>query len=71
MLMSQAAKSFGDGLSELLPFGVLDAPVLSKSFTRFRIPWNWSGQPAILQSPTRDCIEVAGQDRGYGDESQW
>jgi sulfane dehydrogenase subunit SoxC len=33
---------------------VLDAPVLSKSFTRFRIPWNWSGQPAILQSRATD-----------------
>jgi len=32
----------------------LDAPVLSKSFTRFRIPWNWSGQPAILQSRATD-----------------
>ena len=33
---------------------VLDAPVLSKSFTRFRIPWNWSGQAAILQSRATD-----------------
>src|SRR5712672_1612600 len=32
----------------------LDAPVLSKSFTRFRMPWNWNGQPAILQSRATD-----------------
>jgi sulfane dehydrogenase subunit SoxC len=31
-----------------------DAPVLSKSFTRFRMPWNWNGQPAILQSRATD-----------------
>src|SRR5882762_408079 len=32
----------------------LDAPVLSKSFTRFRMPWNWNGQPAVLQSRATD-----------------
>src|SRR5439155_5076245 len=32
----------------------LDAPVLSKSFARFRMPWNWNGQPAILQSRATD-----------------
>ena len=32
----------------------LDAPVLSKSLTRFRIPWRWDGQPAVLQSRAWD-----------------
>jgi sulfane dehydrogenase subunit SoxC len=42
----------------------LDAPVLSKALTRFRMPWRWDGQPVVLQSrawdeagniqPTRD-----------------
>src|SRR5438874_12527047 len=32
----------------------LQEPVLSKAFTRFRIPWQWSGGPAILQSRAWD-----------------
>ena len=28
----------------------LQEPVLSKAFTRFRMPWRWDGSPAILQS---------------------
>ena len=42
----------------------LTDPVLSKSFTRFRLPWRWNGGPALLKSraidetgavqPTRD-----------------
>jgi len=32
----------------------LQAPVLSKALTRFRIPWNWDGQPVILQSRATD-----------------
>jgi len=32
----------------------LQAPVLSKAFTRFRMPWHWDGGPAILQSRAWD-----------------
>ncbi len=32
----------------------LSEPVLSKAITRFRIPWRWSGGPAILQSRAID-----------------
>ena len=32
----------------------LDAPVLSKALTRFRMPWRWDGQPVILQSRAWD-----------------
>jgi sulfane dehydrogenase subunit SoxC len=32
----------------------LQTPVLSKAFTRFRIPWNWDGRPVILQSRATD-----------------
>ena len=32
----------------------LQEPVLSKSFTRFRLPWRWDGGPAILQSRAWD-----------------
>lgn len=44
----------------------LQAPVLSKALTRFRLPWRWDGGPAVLQSraidetgneqPTRDAL---------------
>lgn len=32
----------------------LQQPVLAKAFTRFRIPWRWNGQPAVLQSRAVD-----------------
>jgi sulfane dehydrogenase subunit SoxC len=32
----------------------LQAPVLPKALTRFRMPWNWSGQPAIIMSRATD-----------------
>ena len=44
----------------------LSEPVLSRAFTRFRMPWRWDGGPAILESraidetgavqPTRESI---------------
>src|SRR5438105_827119 len=37
----------------------LQEPVLSKAFTRFRIPWRWDGGPAILQSRAWDEAENA------------
>jgi sulfane dehydrogenase subunit SoxC len=45
---------------------VLQEPVQSMALTRFRLPWSWSGEPAVLQSravdeagyvqPTRDAL---------------
>jgi sulfane dehydrogenase subunit SoxC len=32
----------------------LDGPVQSKAFARFRMPWRWNGDPAILQSKATD-----------------
>ncbi len=32
----------------------LQSPVLPMSFTRFRIPWRWDGQPAVLKSRATD-----------------
>src|SRR3989475_6964809 len=32
----------------------LAEPVLSKAFTRFRMPWRWDGGPAVLQSRAWD-----------------
>jgi sulfane dehydrogenase subunit SoxC len=54
----------------------LDPPVLSKCLTRFRLPWNWDGGPAMLASraidetgyvqPTREQLLAArGQNYVY------
>ena len=54
----------------------LQAPVQSMALTRFRLPWRWNGEPAILQSratdetgytqPTRSqLISVRGQNSLY------
>ena len=32
----------------------LQEPVMPKAFVRFRMPWRWEGQPAILQSRASD-----------------
>jgi sulfane dehydrogenase subunit SoxC len=32
----------------------LQGPILRKSFTRFRLPWDWNGTPALLQSRAID-----------------
>jgi sulfane dehydrogenase subunit SoxC len=32
----------------------LQAPVLPKALTRFRMPWNWSGQPSVVMSRATD-----------------
>ena len=36
---------------------MLDEPILDCALTRFRLPWHWQGQPAILQSR---CIDEKG-----------
>lgn len=33
---------------------VLQTPVLDRALTRFRLPWNWDGAPAVLQSRATD-----------------
>ena len=32
----------------------LQGPIYAKSFTRFRLPWEWNGAPAMLQSRATD-----------------
>ena len=32
----------------------LVAPVLPQCLTRFRLPWQWDGKPAVLQSRSTD-----------------
>jgi sulfane dehydrogenase subunit SoxC len=42
MVSADAGKSWAQA--------ALQEPVLSKAFTRFRVPWRWDGAPAVLQS---------------------
>lgn len=33
---------------------VLQTPILSKALTRFKLPWVWNGEPAVIQSRATD-----------------
>ena len=46
VVSADGGKSWGEA--------ALQAPVLSKAFTRFRMPWRWDGGPAVLQSRAWD-----------------
>jgi sulfane dehydrogenase subunit SoxC len=46
MVSADGGKSWGEA--------ALQAPVLSKAFTRFRMPWRWDGGAAVLQSRAWD-----------------
>ncbi len=50
--VKQVEVSADDG--ETWAEAALDGPVLSKAFTRFRVPWRWDGQPAFLKSRVTD-----------------
>jgi sulfane dehydrogenase subunit SoxC len=46
MVSADGGRSWGEA--------ALQEPVLSKAFTRFRMPWRWDGGPAIIQSRAYD-----------------
>ena len=46
MLSADSGKSWAEA--------ALDEPILSKSLTRFRMPWRWDGGPVVLQSKAWD-----------------
>jgi sulfane dehydrogenase subunit SoxC len=46
MVSADGGQSWGEA--------ALQEPLLSKAFTRFRMPWRWDGAPAILQSRAWD-----------------
>src|SRR5215472_12915775 len=46
MVSADGGKSWGEA--------ALQAPILPKAFTRFRMAWRWNGGPAILQSRAWD-----------------
>jgi sulfane dehydrogenase subunit SoxC len=46
LVSADAGKSWGEA--------AVQGPVSPKAFTRFRMPWKWDGQPAVLQSRAWD-----------------
>jgi len=46
MVSADGGRSWGEA--------ALQAPILTKAYTRFRMPWRWDGRPAILQSRAWD-----------------
>jgi sulfane dehydrogenase subunit SoxC len=46
LVSADGGKSWGEA--------ALQDPVVSKAFTRFRMPWRWNGGPAIIQSRAYD-----------------
>jgi sulfane dehydrogenase subunit SoxC len=60
----------------------LQEPVLSRALTRFRLPWQWGGQPAVIQSLATDetgyvqptlaeLIAVRGDNSSYHNNAIW
>ncbi len=47
LVSADGGKSWGEA--------ALDGPVVPKAFTRFRMPWRWDGQPAVLTSRAWDA----------------
>lgn len=58
----------------------LQEPVLSRALTRFRYPWQWTGQPAVIQSRATDesgyvqpafeeLLALRGEAHGYHNNS--
>jgi sulfane dehydrogenase subunit SoxC len=60
----------------------LQEPILSRSLTRFRLPWRWNGEPTVIESraidetgyvqPTlAELIAVRGEDFYYHNNAIW
>ena len=49
----QAGRRFGRGGKDWRE-APLQEPVLTRALTRFRLPWQWDGQPAVIQSRAID-----------------
>jgi sulfane dehydrogenase subunit SoxC len=60
----------------------LQEPVLTRALTRFRLPWHWNGQPAVIQSraidqtgyvqPTlAELLAVRGENYFYHNNAIW
>jgi sulfane dehydrogenase subunit SoxC len=60
----------------------LQEPILTRALTRFRLPWHWDGQPAVIQSRAMDetgyvqptlaeLLAVRGENSGYHNNAIW
>jgi sulfane dehydrogenase subunit SoxC len=60
----------------------LQEPVLTRALTRFRLPWHWDGQPAVIQSRATDetgyvqpslaeLLAVRGENYFYHNNAMW
>jgi sulfane dehydrogenase subunit SoxC len=60
----------------------LQAPILTRALTRFRLPWHWDGQPAVIQSRATDetgyvqpslaeLLAVRGENYFYHNNAMW
>jgi sulfane dehydrogenase subunit SoxC len=60
----------------------LQEPVLTRALTRFRLPWHWDGQPAVIQSRATDetgyvqpslaeLLAVRGENYYYHNNAMW
>jgi sulfane dehydrogenase subunit SoxC len=60
----------------------LQQPVLTRALTRFRLPWHWDGQPAVIQSRATDetgyvqpslaeLLAVRGENYFYHNNAMW
>jgi sulfane dehydrogenase subunit SoxC len=60
----------------------LQEPILTRALTRFRLPWHWNGQPAVIQSraidetgyvqPTlAELLAVRGENSFYHNNAIW
>jgi sulfane dehydrogenase subunit SoxC len=60
----------------------LQEPVLTRALTRFRLPWHWDGQPAVIQSRATDetgyvqpslaeLLAIRGENYFYHNNAMW
>jgi sulfane dehydrogenase subunit SoxC len=60
----------------------LQEPILTRALTRFRLPWHWDGQPAVIQSRATDetgyvqpslaeLLAVRGENYFYHNNAMW
>jgi sulfane dehydrogenase subunit SoxC len=60
----------------------LQAPILTRALTRFRLPWHWDGQPTVIQSRATDetgyvqpslaeLLAVRGENYFYHNNAMW
>ena len=72
VLMAVIAPTIADG-GKSWAEAALSQLVLPKAVTRFRIPWNWDGGPAVLQSRVTDSTGYVQPTRAkmIADRSLW